>query len=77
MTANGVSRFDGYKFANYMLLEDGVENSLVTNMVEDANGVCGFSSSANKVYRFDQCAKAENKSQLMRENFKAFQVADQ
>jgi ligand-binding sensor domain-containing protein len=76
MTANGASRFDGYKFVNYMMLEDGLENSLVTDMVEDANGVYWFSSSANKVYRFDQRAKAENKSQLMRENFKAIQVAD-
>ncbi|HEX8564503.1 MAG TPA: triple tyrosine motif-containing protein [Pyrinomonadaceae bacterium] len=76
MTANGVSRFDGYKFANYMLLEDGLENSLVTDMVEDANGVYWFSSSANKVYRFDPRAKAENKSQLMRENFQTIKVAD-
>ena len=74
MTANGISRFDGYNFVSYALLESGLENSLITDMVEDASGIYWFSASANRIYRFDPRSKAENSTQLVRENFQEIRI---
>src|SRR5215203_4815237 len=52
-TPAGISRFDGYQFLSYGLENGLAENSMITDSVEDENGVYWFSTSASGVYRFD------------------------
>lgn len=51
-TPIGVSRFDGYNFFNYGL-ENAFKSALITDMVEDNNGIYWFGTQWEGVYRFD------------------------
>jgi ligand-binding sensor domain-containing protein/two-component sensor histidine kinase len=51
-TPIGVSRFDGYQFFNYGL-DNAFKTALITDMVEDNDGVYWFGTQWEGVYRFD------------------------
>src|SRR5215204_4432425 len=75
-TPAGISRFDGYQFLSYGLENGLAENSMITDSVEDENGVYWFSTSASGVYRFDPRppAAAENKTAAV--HFEQISISD-
>jgi ligand-binding sensor domain-containing protein/two-component sensor histidine kinase len=70
-TPVGLSRFDGYQFTNYGI-EDGLFNTLMTDMVEDNNGIYWFGTMSGIIYRFDPRISfgRENESPKKFEDFK-------
>lgn len=71
-TPNGISRFDGYKFVNYSL-ENGLEDTLIHDSVEDGDGVIWFGTSSSGVYRFDP---RKQSSEIVKKDFELIRVAE-
>jgi signal transduction histidine kinase/sugar lactone lactonase YvrE len=61
-TPIGLSRFDGYKFVSYSF-EDGMDDPMIYDMVEDENGVYWFGTLSKGVYRFDPRVSNRNINQ--------------
>src|SRR5688572_3107479 len=76
-TPVGISRFDGYQFTNYGMPE-GLFDSLMTDMVEDNNGIYWFGTMKGILYRFDPRASSARESQTGQppQRFEDFKVPE-
>jgi ligand-binding sensor domain-containing protein/signal transduction histidine kinase len=76
-TPVGISRFDGYQFTNYGMPE-GLFDSLMTDMVEDNNGIYWFGTMKGILYRFDPRASGARESQTGQppQRFEDFKVPE-
>jgi ligand-binding sensor domain-containing protein len=63
-TPIGLSRFDGYKFVSYSF-EDGMDDPMIYDMVEDEDGVYWFGTLSKGVYRFDPRVFNRNQTKLI------------
>src|SRR5262249_13184259 len=71
-TADGLSRFDGYQFANYRV-EDGLPGPSVNDILEARDGEYWIATNSVGVVLFDLAGTPPGKADL-RSRFKAYHV---
>jgi len=74
-TADGLSRFNGYEFANYGV-EQGLPNPVINDLLETRRGVYWVATNGGGVARFNPSPLGNGQPQI-RNLFNAYRVGDE